>query len=141
MGEPPKERRGRKLTPGERFLNWVDGVVKLWPIVLPLIGGTVYGNVPMVKETVNGFFGKGPVTVDDEKVEIVDGGFEAQVRQAVIDLNTQNQKRIATEIRLRGLIDELKAEVSNAETRAESRSNSADDEQNRRLDRLEELVN
>ncbi|MGI9317651.1 MAG: hypothetical protein ACR2QW_09990 [bacterium] len=44
QGKRAGEAEGRQLTPGERFKNWVSGLITLWPIVLFLIGGTAAVN-------------------------------------------------------------------------------------------------
>ena len=43
-----EDRRGKDLTPGERFKNWASGLVQLWPIILFLIGGTGYLNADAI---------------------------------------------------------------------------------------------
>jgi len=79
---PPVDRRGSSLTPGERFKNWCGGVVQIWPLIIPLLGGAVWGN----SETVRNF-------VKGEQLEPVDGihqpddgNFETQVRKSISDI-------------------------------------------------------
>lgn len=57
------EKRGRALTPGERFKVWVDNILKLWPIIVPLLGLSVYGNSETVRDMVNG--AEPPPTIED----------------------------------------------------------------------------
>lgn len=43
-----------KLPFSERVHNWVQSAVALWPIIIALVGGTVYGNSETVKRWVHG---------------------------------------------------------------------------------------
>ena len=38
----------------ERVHNWVSSLVAIWPIVLALLGGTIYGNSETVRSFVHG---------------------------------------------------------------------------------------
>lgn len=42
------------MTLGERAVNWSKALVTIWPIILMLIGGTVYGNVESVRTWIHG---------------------------------------------------------------------------------------
>jgi hypothetical protein len=43
-----------KITPGERAHNWSQALVTLWPIILALLGGAVYGNSETVRNWIHG---------------------------------------------------------------------------------------
>ena len=75
--EPPIERRGIKLTPGERFKNWVDSALKIWPLLLPLFGASLYGNSEAIQNLVHGESSPEPVEVIPP---VVTGGFDAQIQ-------------------------------------------------------------
>ena len=121
MGDPPIDRRGRRLTPGERFRNWVDGVVKIWPIVLPLLGGTVWGNSETVRNTVKNWTGLAEV---DGKTEIVaDDNFKARVQRFSEETNAE--------------IANLKKSIQANKRKEKADLNTVIE----RLERLEELVN
>ena len=75
--EPPIERRGIKLTPGERFKNWVDSALKIWPLLLPLFGASLYGNSEAIQSLVHGAPSPEPVEVIPP---VVTGGFDAQIQ-------------------------------------------------------------
>jgi len=42
------------MTPGERAKNWMQALMTVWPIILFLIGGTVYGNSEKVRQFIHG---------------------------------------------------------------------------------------
>ncbi len=77
----PVDRRGKHLTPGERFLNWCKGAVMVWPIIVPLLGGAIYGNSQTVKDIIHG-----PQLPDGELADL-----EVNDTQAVI-INAINNK-------------------------------------------------
>lgn len=43
-----------KITPGERANHWAKALVTVWPIILVLAGGTVYGNSEKVRGWIHG---------------------------------------------------------------------------------------
>lgn len=94
--EPPVDRRGSSLTPGERFQNWVDGAVKIWPIILPLLAGTVWGNSETVRNFVTG------KTLDpvDGIHQPANGDFEQQVRDSISDIVKELKRQKAKDTQL-----------------------------------------
>ena len=42
------------LSPGERIKNWMEALAAVWPIVLFLLGGAVYGNSDTVRAWIHG---------------------------------------------------------------------------------------
>ena len=66
-----------KLSPGERAHNWAQALVTLWPILLALVGGTVYGNSETVRSWIHG--------ADD--IVPSEAGFNEQVIHAIEQIN------------------------------------------------------
>jgi hypothetical protein len=90
------------LTPGERFNNWVDGVVKAWPIVLPLLAGTVWGNSEAVRNFVKGE----TLTPVDGISQPANGDFEAQVRTSIADIVDELKRLRAKDAQLQAQYQE-----------------------------------
>ena len=104
MPKPAVDRRGTPLTPGERFHNWVDGAVKLWPLIIPLLGASVYGN----SETVRNFVKGEQLTPVDGIHQPSEGDFEAQVRTSIADIVGELKKQSARDARLEAEIRQIR---------------------------------
>jgi hypothetical protein len=107
--KPPIDRRGSHLTPGERFKNWCAGVVQIWPIVLPLLAGTVYGNSATIQSLVHG---KPLEQVEDAPAEIVSGGLEEQVNVAIRNVNLKLQELKERDAALSKQISSQRAQIA-----------------------------
>lgn len=116
--KPPVERRGRHLTPGERFRNWVDSIVKLWPLIIPLAAGNAYHS-PAVKEFVHG----PPPTVEDVQPPEKPEYYRKSIEDIITKLKDLDKKgdEIQTQLRrsdnknyqaLSREISELKGQIS-----------------------------
>ena len=57
-----------KLPISERVHNWVQSAAALWPILIALLGGAVYGNSDTVKRWVHGPDDVVPVEVDQHEL-------------------------------------------------------------------------
>lgn len=124
MSDKPKDHKfnrkgesdGKRLTPGERVLNWSKALA----VVIPLIGVGAAGNSETVKSWV---FNKPLPSLPGEAGEIVQGGFEQQVEHA-FKLNSIKFEEI--EERLMQL---------------ESKSIRQDGNLQKQIDAIKELVN
>ena len=110
--KPPVDRRGSHLTPGERFKNWCAGVVQIWPIVLPLVGLSAYGNSDTIKNFVSG---EPLEQVEDAPAEIVSGGLQEQVNVAIRNVNGQLQALKTKDSELAKLISSQRAKLAQLE--------------------------
>lgn len=108
-GEPD----GKRLSPGERAINWAKAIA----IIVPLIGIGAVAKDPVVN-----YLNPLP-TPEGEVSEIIEGGFQAQVREHV---RTNNEKIHAIEARIQKL---------------EGISKNNDSALEKRIVRIEELVN
>ncbi len=123
MGEKV-ERRGRKLTPGERFKNWVDSILKLWPVVTPLLLGTVYGNSETVKELIH----RAPPTIEDIQ-PVSDGHYDKSINDIITKI-----RALESEMR------KVKSNSSGGDTGLRSHVNSADSDLQAQIDEIKKLV-
>ena len=121
MKEKPKDGKytrkgeadGKKLSPGERAINWAKALA----IVVPLLGIGAVAKDPVTK-----YFKPLP-NPEGEVSSIIEGGFEAPVREHV---RTNNEKMHAIEARIEKL---------------EGVRKSTDSALEKRIVRIEELVN
>lgn len=101
------ESSGRRLTPGERAVNWAKAAVTAWPIVLPLLAALGWTNKDHIQSWV--------ITEADGQTEVLPGGqtFEEMVA------------KFTTEIAAR--VDEIEGrlEVSKADLSQDDRKNYA----------------
>jgi hypothetical protein len=97
-----------KVTAGERAHNWAQALGTLWPIILALVGGTVYGNSETVRNLIHG------TTVEeaDGQTEIVEGGMTFE--QSVI----KNSQEVRTEL------DSIKADIQKLQARSRNSDGS-----------------
>ena len=65
------EKKGRKLSPGERAKNWAGAAVTLWPILVFLLGLLGYTNADKITA----------LAQPDGNTEIVNQNFEEQVQK------------------------------------------------------------
>ena len=66
-----------KLTPGERAKHWAEAAMTMWPVILFLLGGTVYGQSETVRNWIHG--------ADD--IVPSEAGFNEQVIHAIEKIN------------------------------------------------------
>ena len=117
MPKPPIDRRDARLTPGERFKNWCAGVVHIWPIVLPLLMGTVYGN----SETVQGLVHGTSIDPVDGIHQPAEGNFQNQVRASISDIVAELKRLKANDVKLQsGLQTQDTKNYSKLETMIEA---------------------
>jgi len=106
------EKRGRQLTPGERVRVWIDNLLKVWPILLFLMGASAY-NLEPVRNAIHGNL------IPEGQVVTPENGASPQVLQALesmklqIDQNTKARELILEKTKqddtsLQSQIDDLK---------------------------------
>ena len=108
-----------RLSPGERAHNWAQALVTLWPVILALLGGAVYGNSEAVRNFIHGE----PIPTADDVDKIIEGGFEAQVKHSIDTI-----------------INKLD-EIEKKQNRIVSQSHDGDHQLSDRLTKIEQLVN
>lgn len=118
-GKRKGESEGARLTPGERAINWA----KVIAIIVPLFGAGVFaGNTQTIKQYLPDFVGEVDEPVSD-------------------DIHPEVKQKLS---RLIELINEHTLEFEKVREeikKARSQSHHGDNNQNKRLEALEKLVN
>ena len=122
------EENGKRLTPGERAINWAKATAAAWPVVLGLVGLLGWTNSDYIMRAVN-------IQEADGKTEVQPGGmtFEETVAKFTQEINAR--------------VDEIdgRIEVHKANLSADDRRNLVQLRKElkavtMRLERVEELV-
>lgn len=92
------------MTPGERVHTWIDAIVKIWPLLIPLLAGTVWGNSEAVRNFVKGE----QLTPVDGIHQPSEGNFEAQVRTSIADIVGELKKQSARDARIEAEIRQIR---------------------------------
>jgi hypothetical protein len=92
-----------KLSPGERAHNWAQALVTLWPVLLALMGGAVYGNSETVRNWIHG--------ADD--IVPSEAGFNEQVIHAIEKINDKlaEQDALIGKLKSRDYSDQKKLQT------------------------------
>ena len=90
--KPPIERRGAKLTPGERFLNWCNGVAKVWPVILALLAALGYSNKDHIQSWMPGIAeadGTTEITATPTSFRQQVEKFSVEIREELIKIKSE----------------------------------------------------
>jgi hypothetical protein len=101
----------------ERVHNWVSSLVAIWPLILALVGGTVYGNSESVRTWIHG--------ADD--IVPSEQGFNEQVIHAIEKINEK--------------LAELESEIARANANSRARDTKNHDSLKADLVEIQRLVN
>lgn len=124
-----------KLTPGERFKNWIEGISKLWLLIIPLATGLGYTN----KDEIRGF-----ITAGDKSTSSFEDWATNEIERIDLEEATGRAEADANLNAVQARVSTMNNDLSNTDTVIMGKLNKQDnanyDALSARIDKLEALV-